>query len=314
MTATLTRIGDYTLGREVSVTASVVRYEATHVVLPRRAVVEVLTTVARPMAVQMMREACILEALRHAGVPRVFECGVLPDRRPWVAIERIAGVSLEAELRRECLPAGQVVTLLEQLAEILAYAHARGVLHRDVAPGAIFRGETERGFPLCLHSWGYARTLDTELPPAPRGSAHYRAPEVLRGEEIDGRADVFALGMVAYEALSGSLPSLPLMPATSPRSGPLAALIEQMLSADLFQRPTAIEVYDTARAIHKQVKASAETTEATLDPVEEVVLLVDVSREPIRNKPRWTPPWALNERAAAAQEIVTPPRRNRDRD
>ena len=81
------RIGDYVIDRDLDD-----GYMATHVLLPRRVRLDVMhPTFAglRPVAVRMMREACILEALRHAGVPRVFEVGVIAEAqtsRPWIAI------------------------------------------------------------------------------------------------------------------------------------------------------------------------------------------------------------------------------------
>ena len=72
-------------------------YLGKHVMLPRRAAIKVMHSSdawIRQVAVQMLKEACLLEALAHPGVPRVFECGVLADRRPWIAIEHIDGDSI----------------------------------------------------------------------------------------------------------------------------------------------------------------------------------------------------------------------------
>src|ERR1041384_4904778 len=87
------RVGDYVVEGEASYEASAIVYCATHVVLPRQAHLKITHPGSRPAAVQLMREACILEALSHPGVPRVHECGVLADRRPWCAIEMVAGIS-----------------------------------------------------------------------------------------------------------------------------------------------------------------------------------------------------------------------------
>src|ERR1043165_7458531 len=89
------RIGDYVVEREAGD-----GYEAVHVLLPRRVRLEVMhpTFVGlKPVAVRMMREACILEALRHPGVPRIFEVGLMNDQRtnrPWVASELVDGESV----------------------------------------------------------------------------------------------------------------------------------------------------------------------------------------------------------------------------
>src|SRR5678815_928881 len=80
------RIGDYVVEREVAYEASAIAYFATHVVLPRQAHIKVAHPGPRAAAIQLLREACILEALSHPGVPRVYECGVLADRRPWCSI------------------------------------------------------------------------------------------------------------------------------------------------------------------------------------------------------------------------------------
>src|SRR5262249_15007829 len=86
------RVGDYILERELAAKPGLIAWSATHALLPRCARI---TTVQRAFAgvqtigAELTREACILEVLRHAGVPRVFECGFLPDQRPWVASELI---------------------------------------------------------------------------------------------------------------------------------------------------------------------------------------------------------------------------------
>jgi serine/threonine protein kinase len=254
-------------------------------------------TAGRSAAVQMMREACILEGLRHAGTPRVYECGVLPDRRPWVAVELVTGTTLTEELQRGPLGVDEVIELLECVAEILAHAHKRGVLHRDVVPDAIVRGGTERGFPLSLSGWRSARPLDTELAPSLPGANHYRAPELSRGDEIDGRADVFALGMIAYEALTGEIASLPLE-WCAPGPAELAMLIDRMLSEDRFRRPSASEVCAAARAIREDLAEGAVTPEV-------VVQLSDVSRAKRRTKPRWTPQIDFADPLAEPDEPLT---------
>ena len=113
-----TRIGDYEV-RQTSVVAGMVRYEATHIVLPRRAVIEILDPATpRTFAVRMLRHACILEALHHPGIPRVFECGML-DGRPWVAYERIDGPTLESDLGSRRLQLSEVLDSLPERSAIV---------------------------------------------------------------------------------------------------------------------------------------------------------------------------------------------------
>src|ERR1051325_9459 len=115
------RIGDYVVERDAGD-----GYEAVHVLLPRRVRLEVMhpTFVGlKPVAVRMMREACILEALRHPGVPRVFEVGLMNDsrtNRPWVASELVEG---ELLAERGVLDAVSVLELIRDIADVLSHAH-----------------------------------------------------------------------------------------------------------------------------------------------------------------------------------------------
>ncbi|HEY5927141.1 MAG TPA: protein kinase [Kofleriaceae bacterium] len=317
--AVLTKIGDYDV-RPSSIDAGVVRYEATHVLLPRRATIErVEASAPRSAAIRMMRHACILEALHHSGVPRVYECGRV-DGLPWVAFERIDGAALETELRSRRLDGPEVLDLIVDVAAILTDAHARGVLHRDITPSVIIR-TANREHPVVLAGWDSACTLDTELATPLKGSPRYRAPELIHDLPADGRVDVFALGMVCYEALTGELPLLSYAPEDAAEPTTLATLIRAMLSDDPVKRPTAAEVATMACAIREQTKAASASAEDEV--YASVEIAVDTAREieraiedqlqaAPRVKPRWTPQWALEERAAAGGLVEIVPRRMRD--
>ncbi|MDB4957482.1 MAG: serine/threonine protein kinase [Myxococcales bacterium] len=319
------RIGDYVIEGEVEISpgdpnheGALGLYEAVHRVLPRKVMLKVLQphlVGVRPVAVQMLREACILEALHHAGIPRVYECGVTTDRRPWVAIELVSGASFDLEVRQRSVVIKDVVTLIENVADILAHAHSRGVVHRNLRPQTIVRDHDDRrGFPLCITEWGDARTLDTSAPMESSEEVHYyRAPELLAGDPFDGRVDVFSLGVIAYEALTGQLPSLPIARRCPMAPAKLTRLIDRMLAVDPLTRPTAFEVADDVRDIGSTatIDFSIEPEgDSVVQPAEEIVLLTDLSREalpePIRERPRWTPPWALKDRTAAVPEGGAP--------
>jgi len=201
---------------------------------------------------ELTREACILEVLRHAGVPRVFECGELPDGRPWVASELIEGPSLALLLAEEGkLGVPMVLTLLAGLAEILHYAHTRGLLHRNLRPDAI----ASRPEGPCIVDWSDARARESEvLQLVPSNWLEYQPPEVRAGDPADSRADVFALGVVAFEALTGARPTTAAahrVPAAPPR---LLALLERMVAHDPLVRPTSAEVRAEALAIVEQIE------------------------------------------------------------
>jgi serine/threonine-protein kinase len=227
------RIGDYILDGELAVEETGVVYLGTHVVLPRKAAIKVMHASSawlRQVAIQMLREACLLEALCHPSIPRVYECGVLADRRPWTAFERVDGMSLAATLDSP-LSLVDLVCLLRDVADLLHHAHTRGVVHRGLTADAIIR-TPERQVGVFVRHWGDALTLDSELRVA-----------------IDTRDDVHALGTIAYRVLTGQLPDPAVSVADCVPAAPseLASLIDHMLASDPTVRPSSEEVHSRAR-------------------------------------------------------------------
>jgi len=209
-----TTIGDYEV-RRIERVGPIVRYAATHVVLPRRAIVELVAADApRSDAMQLMRRACILEALQHPAVPRVFECGRI-DGRPWFAMTAPVGASLQDEGR--ALEMREALTLLEEMAACLSHAHSRGVLHGNITPAAIVRAPT-----LQLQRWENVRIHD--------------------GAAFDGGEDLLSLGTTVAHALA--------RPDAIPVE--LARLLASMLG-EASKRPSASEVVAAARAIRDSI-------------------------------------------------------------
>jgi len=250
------RIGNYRVEHELGPTGSGVLIQAQHLVLPRRVILKVVHeafALLPPFVLQTLREACILEAIAHPGVPIVYESGLLRDRRPWFAFEVIAGPTLEELLAPGPLPIVEVAGLLRDLSDILEHAHRRGVIHRGLRADRVVI-TSERRYPLCIPDWSEAITHDatSHLPQAAsEGSQHYVAPELADDSElIDDRVDMFSLGVIAYRALTGELPfaagpGTPYLLAHARRPDaprPLAALIDSLLAFDRFDRPSASEV------------------------------------------------------------------------
>lgn len=228
------QIGDYRIERELEAEERGVVYLGVHAVLPRRAAVKVMHASDRwqqSVAIEVLREACLLESLSHPGIPRVFECGILPDRRPWAAFERIDGVTLSSLIAGRPLPLADLVVVLRDVGDLLAHAHARGVMHRRLTADAIVR-TPDRGCSVCVRHWDDARGLDTEARIA-----------------MDARDDVYALGVVALRALAGGAPDPAVSAAERYPAAPaeLTALIDHMLAIDPETRPPSDEVRDRAR-------------------------------------------------------------------
>ena len=154
---------------------------------------------------RLRREASALAELDHPHIVRVLEL-VEDDGGLAIAMQYAPGGSLEALLAaRGALTAGELVAVAAPVADALASAHRRGVLHRDVKPANILF--TSDGEPL-LADFGVAGLLGGPVTTehAVRGTAEYLAPELLDGSRPDTRTDVYSLGVVCYEALTGAPP------------------------------------------------------------------------------------------------------------
>jgi serine/threonine protein kinase len=142
------RIGDYELTRSLpAMAAGVLEFEAKHLLLPRVAHVRIA---AHAAARQLMRQACFLEAIRRPGVPRIYECGLLDDRRPWIAYEALEGPTLAQLMLERAWSAAEMLVVLRDLAEILHHAHIRGVAHAHLDPESIARHDGA----LYITGWG----------------------------------------------------------------------------------------------------------------------------------------------------------------
>lgn len=201
----MVRVGDYDLDHQIGAGASGTVWKAHH-----RGPVPRVVALKRLRAgggadelARLRREATVLAELDHPHVVRVLE--VIHDGDGVaVAMQFAPGGSLEDLLaERGRLAPGQVVALAAPIAEALASAHRRGVVHGDVKPANVLF--TSDGEPL-LGDFGVARTLGQVTSDQVTGTAEYLAPELLDGARPDQRTDVYALGVVCYQALAGRPP------------------------------------------------------------------------------------------------------------
>ena len=155
---------------------------------------------------RFLREARLAARIAHPNVVQVYDAGG-DEAGLFIAMEYVDGESLAEELaRRGRLSAGEVVDLGRQLAAALAAAHAAGLVHRDVKPPNVLRA---RDGTVKLGDFGIAHSHDSTALTAHGsvlGTAAYLAPEQARAEPVTGAADLYALGVVLYEALTGRWP------------------------------------------------------------------------------------------------------------
>jgi serine/threonine-protein kinase len=265
-------------------------------------------------AERFLHEARVAAQLEHPNIVPVYDIGRLPDGRPYYTMRIVKRQSLQdvltqPELRRQW-PLVRLVGAFVQVSRALAYAHRRGVIHRDIKPENILLGDEGEVY---LTDWGNSRVvhspesdaplslapddLDADPDGAPSGlsgTPGYIAPEQIRGErsKIDHRADIFALGVVLYEMLTGEHPFdaptvLGVILATQtrepkpPRSiSPSCPLVLEdlcmaMLSKDVGKRPA------FAESVAAEAEAFLEGAKERARRREEARMLCGLAREPV---------------------------------
>lgn len=166
------------------------------------------------MIARFEREVAVLRRLRHPHVIEVLDHGRLPDGRCWLAMPLLQGAGLKEHLAiRGSLPVEEAVAILTPLCDAVAAAHAEGIVHRDIKTSNVFLDESVTpGSPrVVLLDFGIAKLLEGDGPRLTTsrhliGSLASMAPEQIRALPVDGRADVYALGVLAYELLCGRPP------------------------------------------------------------------------------------------------------------
>jgi serine/threonine-protein kinase len=156
---------------------------------------------------RFMNEAQAAGRLHHPGIVSVFDVGEHPESKdPYIVLEYVDGESLNRVLHREKkLSLDRALKLAEEIADALDYAHAQGVIHRDIKPGNILVTQEGRAK---IADFGIAKLnlAHFTLPGKVLGTPAYMAPEQLSGEGCDGRSDVFSLGVILYAMVTGHSP------------------------------------------------------------------------------------------------------------
>lgn len=222
---------------------------------------EVALKVVRPGATadtarRFRTEARVLARLHHPGLVEVYDYGIVAQR-PYLALELVDGPTLAATVRSAPLPTAEVRRLGRDLAQTLAFVHTHGVVHRDVKPSNVLLDRDGRPR---LADFGVARLLHGPVAPGDEELTHtglvvgtpaYLAPEQMRGQGARAAADVYALGLLLLECLTGNreytgapieaaaarLHRPPAIPRHLP--GNLATTLLRMTSMDPEQRPSA---------------------------------------------------------------------------
>jgi hypothetical protein len=161
-------------------------------------------SIAGELGERFVREGKTAARLSHPGIVTIFAADVF-DGRPAIVMELLRGHSLAALIDKHALPLDASLSILDQLLDALDYAHTMGVVHRDVKPDNVIVTDDGR---VKLTDFGVAHVsrLDTGADEIIAGTPGYMAPEQINALPVDARADIFGMGAVAYEMLSGHNP------------------------------------------------------------------------------------------------------------
>ena len=228
-------------------------FRATDRLLSREVAVKLLRESAESETdrLRFTSEATMLAGLNHPGLVTVLDAGITVER-PYLVMELVEGETLSQAGARAPLGSARAAEVGRQLAEALAYAHERGVVHRDVKPGNVLLGADGR---VKLADFGIARLIGDTVRHTQTGHAigtpAYLSPEQVRGDAVTTAADVYSLGLALLEALTGErayagspteaalarLSRPPDVPSTLP--SPWRTLLTAMTRTEPADRPTA---------------------------------------------------------------------------
>ena len=217
---------------------------------------------------RLKREVELLQRLHHPGIVKALGAGMLPSGRPYYLMELLQGRGLESIVREAPLPPGRAATLVSGIARALGHAHAEGIIHRDVKPTNVIVRPDDTTVVL---DFGLAKALfedekeQLSVTGQLLGTVSYMSPEQAKGGPLGPASDVFSLGVILYELLTGKRPfdadspiailaAIQLNPPAAPSSA--VATVPPALEA-IYMRALAkspAERYPDGRALHRDLE------------------------------------------------------------
>jgi len=202
------RIGKYDIVKPLGKGAMGIVYLAKDSMLDREVALKVMVSnIADDPDLKMRfeREAKAVAKLSHPNVVNVFDLGYHTDGSPFMAMELLRGEDLQKTLRMGPMPLERKVSIIVQVLVGLAHAHQAGIVHRDIKPANIFIGNDGA---VKIMDFGVARltTASVTGTGAIVGTADYMSPEQVKGARVDGRSDLFSVGCMFFEMLTGKRP------------------------------------------------------------------------------------------------------------
>ena len=212
------QLGDYVVEKAVAWGGMGIVYRAVHPLIGRKVAIKVLRPSFAADPQQMSRflaEAKAVSAIKHRGIIDIIGFGKLPDGRQYMVMEFLDGETLEAVMQREgALPPARALSILEELLDALSAAHKVGVVHRDLKPANVYIALQSNGSRYVkLVDFGLARRASVAdlnrgsgKASVMAGTPEYFSPEQARGLAATPRTDLYCLGVMLFEMVTGQLP------------------------------------------------------------------------------------------------------------
>jgi serine/threonine protein kinase len=213
------QVGDYRVEEKIGAGGMGSVYRAVHSKNGKVVAIKVLSGMHARDANSVRRfilEIRAVNEIHHPNLVDIFSFGQLTDGRYYYVMEFLEGCSLGALMRaRGILRPAEILEVFVDVLKALQAAHAKGIVHRDLKPDNVFLVDVRAGQPLRakLLDFGLAKLVSDPAPAVPLtaagmavGTPQYMAPEQCKARKVDGRADLYALGVMLYEAVTGKLP------------------------------------------------------------------------------------------------------------
>ena len=282
-------VGEYRVEKRIGSGGMGIVFAAAHPVIGKRVAIKVLRADVCDDAVAVQRfidEARVVNQIEHPNIVDIFAFGQIADGRHYFVMEWLRGESLRDRIERKSLTLAQTVDVLLPLVRALAAAHELGIVHRDLKPDNVFIVEGRDAHVIKLLDFGVAKLSKPDLSTRRVGhtatgtivgTPQYLSPEQAKGTPVDHRADIYALGAIAFEALTGRPPFIantvmevvamhlmekPVRPSTYAPGVPfqLDELVLAALAKDPAERPTLAEWRDVLEGLAAQLPPSAMMT------------------------------------------------------
>ncbi|RYZ34214.1 MAG: serine/threonine protein kinase, partial [Myxococcaceae bacterium] len=260
------QVGEFIINERIGSGGMGVVYRATHSLIGKQAAIKVLRAdlVSPKVHERLLVEARAVNAIQHPGIIDIFGFGTLPDGRPYIVMELLKGRSLaDFAPTPQPLDVATTVWVLDQVLAALGAAHEAGVVHRDLKPANVFVVEGPNSAPtIKLVDFGIAKLLEsrdspTTLDGSILGTPEFMAPEQIRGGEVGPATDLYAVGIMAFQMLTGTRPfqgdplqvmfahvdRIPPMPSSRAEGIPpeFDTLVRHLLAKDPAMRPALAE-------------------------------------------------------------------------